>query len=276
MRRAGIWTNYLVNTTPEEMVPLFAKHGWYDLEFSDEHGHMLLARDGDPAAVGDRFRSFAADHHVAFPQGHLWLAADICAADNGATIDALKRWLDLYHALGIRSAVLHPGGNELIKANASGTAIFDARTAALRALTQHVSGRDISIALENIHTPHAKTADDLIPLVDAFNGKNIGICLDTGHLNIVKGDVGVFVRAAGKRLIALHIADNEGATDQHLMPYGRGTVDWTGFMKAIREVGYDRLMNLEIPGESRCPQPVQLMKLDYIRRMMAYLLEEGI
>ena len=59
------------------------------------------------------------------------------------------------------------------------------------------------------------------------------------------------------------------------MPYGRGTVNWKTFMAAIREVGYDGLMNLEIPGENQCPLPVRLMKLDYLRRTMSFLLEDG-
>ena len=274
MRRAGIWSSYLIDASPEEMVSLFALHGWHDLEFSDEHGHMLLARGGDAAAVGNKFREFAADHAVVFPQGHLWLSCDICAADNGATIDTLKRWLDLFLGIGVKAAVLHAGGHSLVKAGVPAERIFDMRLAALRTLTAHLKGTDMKIALENLFDNNVPTADELNPLVDALDS-NIGICLDTGHLNIVKGDPGAFIRKAGSRLCALHIADNEGNYDQHLMPYGRGTVNWKAFMAAIREVGYDGLMNLEIPGENQCPLPVRLMKLDYLRRTMSFLLEDG-
>ena len=81
-----------------------------------------------------------------------------------------------------------------------------------------------------------------------------------------------FISAAGARLKALHIADNDGSSDMHLMPYGRGRIDWQSVMTSLAEVGYDRLYNLEIPGESRAPLEVRELKLDYIKRMCEYLL----
>ncbi len=35
-----------------------------------------------------------------------------------------------------------------------------------------------------------------------------------------------FILKAGEKLKALHIGDNEGFSDQHLMPFTRGNVDF--------------------------------------------------
>ncbi|MBN8215691.1 MAG: sugar phosphate isomerase/epimerase [Spirochaetes bacterium] len=273
MHQAGIWTSYLIDQTPEEMVKTFAAKGWNHLEFSDEHGKALLDRGGAPEAVGAQLRRFAEGEGVFFPQGHLWLVADLAAQDGGKSLDLLKRWLDLYGALGIQAAVLHPGAGELQRSGASPEAVFEARTKALGILTAHLGNAPLRIALENI-PGLAPRIDDLIPLVDSVGEAHVGICLDTGHLHLGKGDPADFVQRAGRRLIALHIADNEGQSDQHLMPYGRGTVDWKAFAAAVKKIGYAGLWNLEIPGENRCPLPIRLMKLDYYKKAMEYMMGE--
>jgi sugar phosphate isomerase/epimerase len=79
------------------------------------------------------------------------------------------------------------------------------------------------------------------------------------------------VKQAGPLLKALHIADNEGAYDQHLMPYGRGNIRWDRFMAALNERAYDGLFNFEIPGESTAPLEIKKAKLRYIKEMAEYM-----
>lgn len=266
MLHIGMWSSYFIDLSPEDMVRTFAKKGWYHLELSDEHAKVLLDR-GSASAAGKSFREFAEDYNVVFPQGHLWLSCNITADDNGKTLDALKHWLDLFNAIGITAAVLHPAGGPMAKPGTTPEDFLDKNIAALRTLTGHIAGTPLKISLEN-----GASADPLVAMIDAVGDKNLGICLDTGHLNLFKGDPAEFIKRSGKHLTALHIADNEGQSDQHMMPFGRGKVPWKPFMSAIREVVYTGLFNLEIPGENMCPLPVRLMKLDYIRQIMAYMM----
>ena len=37
--------------------------------------------------------------------------------------------------------------------------------------------------------------------------------------------------------MSLHIQDNDGSGDGHLIP-GDGTIDWTAFLAVLRDVGY--------------------------------------
>ena len=76
---------------------------------------------------------------------------------------------------------------------------------------------------------------------------------------------GEFIRLAGDRLIALHINDNDASRDQHLMPFGMGNVDFKDVMRALRDIGYRGLFNLEIPGERRAPLHLRRVKLDYLK-----------
>ncbi|MEK6796817.1 MAG: sugar phosphate isomerase/epimerase [Spirochaetota bacterium] len=267
MLHIGMWTSYFIDLSPEDMVTTFARKGWYHLELSDEHGKALLDRGTSPEATGRSFRKYAADHNVVFPQGHLWLTCNITADDGGKTLDALKRWLDLFNAIGITAAVLHPAGGPMSKPGTTPEGFSEKNIAALRILTDHIAGTPLKISLEN-----GGSAEPLLAMINAVGDNNLGICLDTGHLNLFKGDPAEFIRKAGKHLTALHIADNEGQNDQHLMPFGRGKVPWKSFIDAVKQIGYQGLFNLEIPGENMCPITVRLMKLDYIRQTMAYMM----
>ena len=57
------------------------------------------------------------------------------------------------------------------------------------------------------------------------------------------------------------------------MPFGRGTVDFIGVVRALKEINYDGLFNLEIPGERHCPLEIRGYKIEYIKRMYEYLLD---
>lgn len=267
----SIWSSYFHDLPPEEMVKSFSGKGWFMSEISDEHGAMLLER-GNPSEVGKSFGQYASDHGMSFPQGHLWLYADIAAANQVEVINKLKRWIDLFMAVGVRKAVLHPGGREMMGNGCSPEEIHESRVRALDELLKYLHGTDMVICLENIFVT-APECDDLLNLINVFNSRNLGICLDTGHLNMCSGKQAEFIKKAGAHLKALHIADNEGATDQHLMPFGKGTVEWDKVMPALKEIDYKGLFNYEIPGESRCPLPVRLAKLDYLKKVTEYLLK---
>ena len=102
-----------------------------------------------------------------------------------------------------------------------------------------------------------------------------GVCLDTGHLNLHEDrDPYRFIISAGNRLHALHIADNEGASDQHLMPFGRGSVDFSAVVKGLREIGYEGLFNYEIPGERNAPLAIRGYKLQYIKQCYDHLMAQ--
>ena len=267
--RYSVWSDYLRDTAPEEAAAAFAAKGWYDLELSTEHGELLIARGGDPAEVGAQFKAAADRYGVRFHQGHLLLGADIT---KDGTVELLKRWLDLYQAVGVKACVLHAGGYWMLQNGCSQRERDAANVKALQALCAHIAGREQYICLENLMEAY-RSAAELRGLIDAVGSPQLKICLDTGHLNRSGGSPAEFVREAGALLKALHIHDNEGAADQHLTPYGPGTVPWDELFAALAvlEEPYDGLFNFEIPGESGAPFEILMAKLDYLRAVAEYM-----
>lgn len=257
--KLSIWASFFVELSPEDMIAELARAGWRYSELSDEHSRMLLDR-GDPAKVGAEFAKVAADHGVAVDQGHLCLTLNIAPGDETARRDAvetLKPWFDLYNAIGIKAGVLHPGGCE------DASAAQAQRIQSLDEISSYLDGADLVVCLEN-----CSSGDALKPVLAATDPARIGICLDTGHLNLTDESQGDFIRFCGPRLQALHLAENAGQHDDHTMPYARGgCVPWPEIAAALGDIGYAGLLNFEIPGENRCPIPVRRLKLAYLTEL---------
>ena len=96
---------------------------------------------------------------------------------------------------------------------------------------------------------------ELIELVDTIGDPAVGICYDTGHANESGMDTAEGIRAAGKRIKCLHINDNRGVSDEHIVPYF-GTIKWADTVHALKEIGYEgdfayEIGSKNIPAECR-------------------------
>ena len=180
----------------------------------------------------------------------------------------------MFSEIRISKAVLHCDG-ESFPTDTSLENKYMENILVLKELTEYAKDKDIVICIENLRK-FTSEVDELLYIVNSVGGDNIGICLDTGHLNLNSKDQEGFIKRAGKYLKALHIADNEGYTDQHMMPFGKGNVDFLKVMQALKEVKYDGLFNLEIPGERNCPLEIRKYKIDYIKNVYEYLLKRSV
>lgn len=75
------------------------------------------------------------------------------------------------------------------------------------------------------------------------------MCVDTGHTH----EAGSFwvppaedmIRILGKDISLLHLHDNSGHWDDHMLP-GMGTIDWPAVFDALDDIGYNGNYNFEI------------------------------
>ncbi len=263
----AIWTQYYHDLTPEDAVKEFVKNGIYAAELSDEHGRELLERSDDIIATGKAFAQFLKENSFTMTQGHLWLSIRLCARPND--VYELLRWIDLYEAIGIRNMVLHCDGSSYGELGYEACAAQNIEK--LKIIAEHIEGKDITVCLENLGTV-VDSIDRILYLIDNVGSDRLGICLDTGHLNLHDKKQREFILKAGKRLRALHIADNEGERDQHLMPFTRGNINFVEIVRTLKEIGYEGLFNLEIPGENRIPLELRNAKIKYIQSCYDYLM----
>lgn len=123
--------------------------------------------------------------------------------------------------------------------------------------------RGVKICLENIFTHQGvriiegrlSNPDDACALVDLLNGEAggdyFGFCLDIGHANLTKNKIGEFIRTLGDRLTILHIHDNDGNEDLHMIPYSylaqdkKCVIDWDDFAEALKDINYEGTLAFE-------------------------------
>ena len=259
----SVYISYFDDLPVEDAVRLLAQAGFTHGELSIDHRDFP-----DPAG----FRRYLASLDFAIPQGHLLFSQGLCTPE---AMDILKKDLELFHALGIAKAVIHvSGGKDLPEETRYATWVKN-----LEELGNFVEGTGITLCLENLYAvPMTNTVDKLLRIIRDAGGKNMAICLDTGHLHLtnrLSGESqsqGEFIRKAGSLLQALHIVDNDGLGDTHQMPYSdRSVVDCVDVMQALRDVDYQGLFNLECLGERRPPMPIKLAKLAFMRQMCEYM-----
>ena len=123
---------------------------------------------------------------------------------------------------------------------------------------------NVMVCMENLYVRKYRTSNDDVfiegpaadpyttaQLIDELNekaGKEIfGLCLDTGHMHIVRKDARTYIPILGKRIKALHLNDNNCFADDHLVPL-MGTADWENICKGLKKVGYSGDINFEVGG----------------------------
>ena len=107
----------------------------------------------------------------------------------------------------------------------------------------------VTICLENVFTrteggfvvSAASDPAEAVWYVDTLNemaGERVfGFCLDTGHAMLISQDPSRFALELGDRLCCLHVHDNNGMADQHLLPYA-GIIDWERFTQSLARIHY--------------------------------------
>jgi hexosaminidase len=96
----------------------------------------------------------------------------------------------------------------------------------------------VTVAMELLPSPLVgSSASELIRMLESIDRPNVGICLDVNHV-FPTSDLVPTVRALGSRILTLHIADCDGATEKHWLP-GMGVIDWPGLLNALDEIGYE-------------------------------------
>ncbi len=105
----------------------------------------------------------------------------------------------------------------------------------------------VKIAIENGLTGFYHSADELIELIDRLQDDAFGLCWDTGHGNITGQDQAQAIRKMGARLLCVHLNDNDGQKDQHLLPF-MGTTDFAAISSALRQSGFNGVFTLESGG----------------------------
>ena len=172
----------------------------------------------------------------------------------GAVERTLEDFVKLGDYLGASIITVHPGSvhNEALIPRSAESSV-----ATLRKLVAAAGGR-LSINVENqaksrskYHFPLASTSESLNLILAEVEG--LRFTLDTGHANVNGQNPLALAESAGPKLTEVHLSDNGGASDDHLIP-GEGSLEFKGLMERL--AGTRVLVCLELDPHRYTPDRV--------------------
>lgn len=118
---------------------------------------------------------------------------------------------------------------------------------------------NVTVCLENLFSSHSALGTGFLEgvcsdpyeaaeMIDNLNAKAgrkcFGLCLDTGHINLLRIDFRKYIPILGNRICALHIHDNDQTGDNHLAPY-TGNILWSDVLSELKKIGYSGDLSFE-------------------------------
>jgi D-psicose/D-tagatose/L-ribulose 3-epimerase len=105
----------------------------------------------------------------------------------------------------------------------------------LRVAADYAGEHGIRLGMEPLNrfeTDLVNTTEQGLDLCERIGLENVGLLLDTFHMNIEEKDIGAAIRAAGDRIVLFHACENDRGAP------GSGHIDWDVVADALVAVGY--------------------------------------
>ena len=175
----------------------------------------------------------------------VWMA-DMYESIRQASIDEVNKALETCRSLDIPKAVIHPGylTGLLTRVPDMGKKLAND---SLAVVLERAKEMNVTLCLENMfpRSGHMYRPEEFIDVLNAF--PDVMMTVDFAHAQIQAGPgrLHQMIAAGGQRIRHVHLSDHLGKEDEHL-PLGAGWVDIAGGLAALKKLGYDDTITLEV------------------------------
>jgi sugar phosphate isomerase/epimerase len=164
--------------------------------------------------------------------------------DFQGSVKLTERAIEICGELGIPNIVVHPGYSQ----SATKEEWFEKNREFFRALFETMERCGVNVLHENTTKANmpwyfSKTGAEMREFSDYVNHPMFHSCWDTGHANI-EGSQYNEILTIGDDLYGVHINDNRGVQDEHIIPFF-GTLNMDEIMHALKDVGYKGCFTFE-------------------------------
>ncbi|MHB8277990.1 MAG: sugar phosphate isomerase/epimerase family protein [Candidatus Humimicrobiaceae bacterium] len=119
---------------------------------------------------------------------------------------------------------------------------FEYAVGGLKEVANYAKKYGVCLCLEpanRYETYMINTVEDSLKMLDAINEPNVGLLLDTYHMNIEEKDMYKSIIAAKDKIFHFHVNENDRGTP------GTGHIQWDDVFRALKEINYDRVVTIE-------------------------------
>lgn len=181
-------------------------------------------------------------------------ALDISVTDSESreqNVAFMERMIRLSAIFGPQRIVLHPSSEPISDEERPVRLQNSANSIGRLSLAAKDAGAVLCI--ENLpRTCLGRNSEEMMFLIG--NYPEVMVCFDTNHLLIESH--ADFFRGVGDRIAHVHVSDYDFMDERHWLP-GRGQIDWSDFIRRLRDSGYDGVFMHEISQrQNASPQDV--------------------
>ena len=208
----------------------------------------------------EKLRKCADDNGVFFNQAHAPYSMDMRKYLAGGQLAEnivflISRSIEVAAAVGAEKIVVHPI-QCMDYRNANHREILEVNKEYYGRFAKIAIKNNIKIAIENMWRKNmyngqigqsvCSNPHELALYVDELNGLYgcFGACLDLGHCTLTGVDPANAITVLDKRLIALHVHDNDFVSDMHCLPLSQ-KIDYAPIMDALKKINYQGEFTLE-------------------------------
>lgn len=109
--------------------------------------------------------------------------------------------------------------------------------------------------------------DDVERMLAEVNAENMGALLDIGHVYVVRENLLDVIEKLDKKIFHVHVEDIIDRIHCHFIP-GTGMVDFEGAFRALKKVGYEGFLSVELEMHVDEPDRGALESIQYLGSLM--------
>lgn len=228
----------------------------FGIDYADKTG--VFGPDWQEYLQG--IKALAQELGVTFVQSHAPMGTPIVRDEKyEAFIEANKRCIESCAILGIKCVVVHSG----YEYGLTKEQCFERNKEFYMQLLPLAEKLGVNVLVENFNKMYKEgvywidNAPDLRALIDYVDHPMFHACWDAGHANMQDMPQDEALRMLGEHVLAVHIQDNMGDQDTHMLPLC-GTLNLDEVMCGLLDIGYKGTFTFEVgkiflPGSRRRP-----------------------
>lgn len=219
-----------------------------DYSFGSDYRNRTGVYSENYLAYFDEISRAAEDIGIRLIQAHAPMGKPLVDPDGELLADTI-RCVDACGAWGIPNLVVHSG----YRPGISPEETFAENREFFLPILHRAEKYGVNILVENFNKMHVDgmywidNAPDLLTQIECVNHPLFHAVWDVGHANMQDMPQDEALRLLGSHIRALHIQDNMGNADSHLLPF-LGTLNLDSVMNGLSDIGYTGYFTFEVGG----------------------------
>jgi sugar phosphate isomerase/epimerase len=182
-------------------------------------------------------------------------------------IDHTKRSVTLARELGASCITTEPGGP--VENGASWSAAMKLFVEMLKPVAEHAEKEGVLLLVEPEPGLLIETADQFLEFMQHIDSPALGLNFDVGHMYCVGDDPGPTIHRLAPYIRHMHLEDIAATRVHHHLVPGEGAIDFASVFRAIRSIGYNGWVTIELYPYVDDPDPAARLAFERVNAILA-------